>query len=138
MLRTCLASLLFAAACGHPASKPSIGSATGGGLRRGPVMVFIGLGEQAMFEAACHECDGLRAALDGSEVSSGAATFQVTGTVSDDCDASGPTDVIGVKRLSGDAETAPLGVAVLPAGAPIDLVEYRGAEEHAPGADGPV
>ncbi|HVV87171.1 MAG TPA: hypothetical protein VHE35_29225 [Kofleriaceae bacterium] len=112
------------AACGGHAHPVEVGSHTGGGAGRGPVMVFIGLSDTSMFEAACHDCDALRAGMVGQKVSSGKDTFVITGTVSDGCDASGPNDVTGVKRLSGDPDSSPLGVAVLPAGAPIDLQTY--------------
>jgi hypothetical protein len=118
-------AVLAAAGCGGKASPPAtIGSHAGGGVARGPAMVFVGIADDTMFEAACHDCDALRERLDGQVVSSGPATFRISGTVSDDCDASGPSDVIGVRRLTGDPEAAPLAVAVLPAGAPIDLVSY--------------
>lgn len=118
------AALLVAAACGGPAGPAAIGSRAGGGVNRGPVMVFVGITDHSMFEAACHDCEGLRASLEGQRVSAGAASFRITGTVSDDCDASGATEVVGVERLTGDEEHDPLVVAVLPAGAPIDLQRY--------------
>jgi|JI10StandDraft_1071094.scaffolds.fasta_scaffold107217_3 hypothetical protein len=115
------AALLVVAACGGAGTPAAIGSRGGGGVARGPVMVFVGITDHSMFEAACHDCEGLRADLEGQRVSAGAASFRVTGAVSDDCDASGATEVVGVERLTGDEEHDPLLVAVLPAGAPIDV-----------------
>ena len=105
-----------------------------GGTPRGSVLVFIGLGERMMFEAACHaapggpDCDALRAAsMDGTkQVSSDGATFRITGTVSDECDASGANDVVGVERVSGTVDVYP-GILTYPADAPIDL-ELHAAE----------
>lgn len=120
-----IAAAALAGACGGKAGAPgTVGSHAGGGAARGPAMIFVGIGDGMVFEGACHACDALRARLEGQVVSSGEATFRITGTVSDQCDASGPTDVLGVERLTGDPERAPLGVAVLPAGAPVDLVTY--------------
>lgn len=116
---------LSAGACGGKGTTPALGSRGGGGLpARGPAMLFVAVDEGRMFEAACHQCDALREHMIGQTVSSGASTFRITGPVSDECDASGPTDVTGVTRLSGDPDSDPLELAVLPAGADIGLVTY--------------
>ncbi len=117
---------LVSAACGGKGSPSTIGN--GGGAPRGSVLVFVGLGDRMMFEAACHaasggpDCDALRtASMDGKQqVTSGPATFRITGTVSDECDASGATDVVGVERVSGPEESV-VGIVTFPADAAIDL-----------------
>ena len=129
MPRTPLASsaLVLAAlagACDRPAARPVLGS-RGAATGRGPAMVFVATSTRTVIEAACHACEGLRDRLPGSVVSSGGASFRVTGVEADACDPSGVTEVLGVVRLTGDPERDPLDVAVLPAGAPIDLVRYR-------------
>jgi hypothetical protein len=129
---------LLLAACGGGAPKGAIGERAGGGVTRGPVMVFVGIHAGAMFEAACHQCDGLRAAQVGQTVSSGGGTFEITGPVSDQCDASGPTYVVGYRRLTGDPETTELDIAVLPAGAPIDLVSHDDPGASAGRPEAPV
>lgn len=120
----------LAASCG---SKPASSvPSSRGGAARGPVMVFVGLDSTMMFEALCHapDCDALRArALDGTQVvSSNGSTYRITGTVSDNCDASGATDVVGLEKKSGPEDSLP-GVITFPDGAPIDLQTHTMSEE---------
>jgi hypothetical protein len=134
-LPTLAMTALLVAACGGKTGAPPIGSH--GGSPRGPVLVFRGLGDKTMFEAACGgaDCADLRTrSMDGTQlVSSRDATFRITGTVSDDCDASGATDVIAIERASG-APDATVDVAVFPADATIDLEQYT-PSSPAVGAD---
>jgi hypothetical protein len=140
-----VAAALLGAACGGKQGGGTIGSR--GGAPRGPVLVFVGLGPTMMFEGACHappggpDCDALRAAaMDGKQqVTADGATFRITGTVSDECDASGATDVVGLEKVSGKEDVDP-GVLTYPAGAAIDLESYAadglaggGDQETSPG-----
>lgn len=102
----------------------------GGRAPHGPVLVFVPIGSDMVFEGDCYDpsetnCEALRKqAMDGTRrVSAGAILLRITGPVSDECEASGATDVVGVERVAGP-EGAPPAVLGYPADVPLAIEDY--------------
>ncbi len=140
-MRTVISGLATAAAltaaCGGT-SKPSTVD-NHGAAARGPALVYLGWGVDAVFEADCYDpsgsCDAIRAkAVAGGELVDGASRFKLTGPRQEECGASGDVaDVIAYQRLAGPEDVG-VGVTTFPADAAIELVR----SPRAWGEDAPV
>lgn len=113
----------LAAACGGGQRAGAVGNQ--GTSKGGDALVFVGWGEQAVFEADCHGADGCAAirakAHAGGILTDGNARFRLGATRVEECGASGDTaDVVTYDRLDG--EDTYLRVAAFPDAAAVDLV----------------
>ena len=115
-----------AAACGGGRGTTTI-AGHGGAGPRGPALVYLDWGQDAVFEADCWApdaggCDAARAkAQAGGVLVAGGARFTLGATRDEECGASGDVaKVVGYTRAAGPADATP-GIAVFPADAAVDL-----------------
>ena len=124
--------LAAAAACGSAATPATVGN--GGGARPAAVL-FLGAGDHRVIEAGCWDpaagrigdvlaCAApIAAVVDGAPVVRGSdgVRYKLTGRLSDECEASGPTMVLAIAPETPRPGTAELAIAVAPPEVDVDF-----------------